>query len=154
MPPEPAVLGSASASKPPTPGPPYTVKLAPLLRHPATAPLAVLVAGAAGAAYLYGTDPHQPGHLLPQCPFRLVTGLLCPACGGTRMVYDLMHGRLGAAWVDNRVLLLASPFALALLGRWMWEGVRGRRWRPQVSGRVQVLILGVAVGWAVVRNLC
>ncbi|MEX3103617.1 MULTISPECIES: DUF2752 domain-containing protein [unclassified Streptomyces] len=114
----------------------------------------MLVAGGAGAAYLYGTDPHQPGHLLPQCPFRLVTGLLCPACGGTRMVYDLMHGRLDAAWLDNRALLLASPFALALLGRWMWEGIgRGRRWRPQVGGRTQALILGIAVAWAVVRNL-
>ncbi|QNP75774.1 DUF2752 domain-containing protein [Streptomyces roseirectus] len=125
-----------------------------LLRHPTTGPLAVLVAGAAGAAYLYGTDPHEPGHLLPRCPFRAVTGLLCPACGGTRMAYDLMHGRWGAAWLDNRALLLAAPFALALLARWMWEGaVRRRHWRPRMGGRTQVLILGFAVVWAVVRNL-
>jgi len=126
----------------------------PLLRHPATAPLAVLVAGAAGSVYLYGTDPHQPGHLLPQCPFRAVTGLLCPACGGTRMAYDLMHGHWNAAWLDNRALLLAAPFALALLGRWMWEGLRHRRrWRPELGVRAQMAILGLAVAWAVVRNL-
>lgn len=123
-----------------------------VLRHPATAPLAVLVAGVAGAGYLYGTDPHEPGHLLPQCPFRYLTGLLCPACGGTRMVYDLMHGQFTAAWHDNRVLLLASPFALVLLGRWFAEGVRGRRWRPTLSPRAQVLVLMVAVAWTVVRN--
>ncbi len=124
------------------------------LRHPATAPLAVLVAGAAGSVYLYGTDPHQPGHLLPQCPFRLVTGLLCPACGGTRMTYDLMHGRLDAAWLDNRALLLAAPFALALLARWMWEGIgRRRSWRPRIGVRGQALILGLAVTWTVARNL-
>ncbi|MFE5139773.1 DUF2752 domain-containing protein [Streptomyces fagopyri] len=123
------------------------------LRHPAAAPLAVLAAGAAGAGYLYVTDPHQPGHVLPRCPFRLVTGLLCPACGGTRMVYDLMHGHLAGAWLDNRALLLASPFALALLARWAAEGLRGRRWRPELRPRTQALILLVAVAWTVARNV-
>ncbi|MFE7837200.1 DUF2752 domain-containing protein [Streptomyces sp. NPDC057474] len=123
------------------------------LRHPAAAPFAVAAAGLAGAAYLYGTNPHEPGHLLPQCPFRYVTGLLCPGCGGTRMVYDLMHGQFAAAWHDNRVLLLAAPFALALLGRWAVEGLRGRRWRPELTPRTQALILGIAVTWTIVRNL-
>ncbi|MFE0451433.1 DUF2752 domain-containing protein [Streptomyces sp. NPDC058914] len=126
---------------------------ASLLRHPAAAPLAVLAAGAAGSAYLYVTDPHQPGHLLPQCPFRLVTGLLCPACGGTRMVYDLMHGHFAEAWLDNRALLLAAPWALALLGRWIWEGLHGRRWQPRLSRPAQALVLGLAVTWTVARNL-
>ncbi|MEU3946148.1 DUF2752 domain-containing protein [Streptomyces sp. NPDC029526] len=121
--------------------------------HPAAAPLAVLVAGTAGAAYLWFTDPHEPGHVLPQCPFRLVTGLLCPACGGTRMVYDLMHGQFAAAWLDNRALLLAAPFALALWGRWTLEGLRGRSWAPRIAPRVQVLILVAAVAWTVLRNL-
>jgi hypothetical protein len=124
-----------------------------VLRHPAAAPLAVAAAGLVGAAYLYGTNPHEPGHLLPRCPVRYVTGLLCPACGGTRMVYDLMHGQFSAAWHDNRVLLLAAPFALALLGRWFAEGLRGRRWRPGLKPRTQALILGIAVTWTVVRNL-
>lgn len=124
-----------------------------ILRHPAAAPLAVLVAGAAGAGWLYVTDPHEPGHLLPRCPFHHVTGLLCPACGGTRMVYDLMHGQFAAAWLDNRALLLAAPFALALLARWIVEGLRGRRWRPEVSPRVQGALLVLAVGWTVVRNI-
>ncbi|MFJ9962426.1 DUF2752 domain-containing protein [Streptomyces avermitilis] len=124
-----------------------------VLRHPAAAPLAVLAAGAAGACYLYTTDPHEPGHVLPRCPLRLVTGLLCPACGGTRMVYDLMHGHFTAAWLDNRLLLLASPFAFGLLARWFLEGVRGRRWRPEPSARTQAVVLLVAAAWVVVRNL-
>jgi hypothetical protein len=122
-------------------------------RRAAVAPLAVLTAGAVGAAYLYTTDPHEPGHLLPQCPFRLVTGWLCPACGGTRMVYDLMHGQFAAAWADNRLLLLASPYALALLGRWGWEGLRGRRWQPRPGRTTPAVILTVAVAWTVVRNV-
>ncbi|QDY81179.1 DUF2752 domain-containing protein [Streptomyces qinzhouensis] len=122
------------------------------LRQPAAGPLALLAAGPAGAVYLYGTNPHESGQWLPRCPFRLVTGLLCPACGGTRMVYDLMHGDITAAWADNRILLLVAPFALALLGKWVFEGLRGRRWRPRLSGRAQVLVLLTAVTWTVVRN--
>ncbi|MFD8937191.1 DUF2752 domain-containing protein [Streptomyces sp. NPDC059578] len=124
-----------------------------LLRNPAVAPVVVLTAGLLGAGYLYVTDPHEGGQFLPRCPFRLVTGLLCPACGGTRMVYDLMHGHFAAAWADNRMLLLAAPFALALLGRWAFEGLRGRRWRPAFSRRTQIVILSVAVLWTVVRNI-
>ncbi|MER5948931.1 DUF2752 domain-containing protein [Streptomyces sp. NPDC001904] len=123
-----------------------------LWRHPATAPVGVLAAGAVGALYLYGTNPHEAGHWLPRCPFRWATGLLCPACGGTRMVYDLMHGQFSAAWHDNRALLIAAPFALALLGRWAWEGLRGRRWQPRIPVRGQAAILATALVWTVLRN--
>ena len=125
----------------------------PPLRHPATAPLAVLAAGVAGAAYLYTTDPHEPGNLLPACPFRAVTGLLCPACGGTRMAYDLLHGDLAAAWHDNPVLLLAAPLPLWLLLRWGAEGLDGRRWRPSWRNRSWYLLVGAAAVWTVGRNL-
>ncbi|MDX3214795.1 DUF2752 domain-containing protein [Streptomyces sp. ME02-6991-2B] len=120
--------------------------------RPATAPLASLVAGAAGAAYLWGTDPHQEGHWLPRCPFNFLTGLLCPACGATRMTYDLMHSDLAAAFHDNALLLLASPFPLYLYARWVTEGLRGREYRPSLGRRAQMVVLGIAVTWAVVRN--
>ncbi|WP_428953268.1 DUF2752 domain-containing protein [Streptomyces sp. cg35] len=124
-----------------------------VLRAPATAPLAVLVAGAAAAAYLYDTNPHEPGHWLPGCPFRALTGLLCPGCGGTRMVYDVLHGRFGTAWHDNALLLVVTPFVLFLLGRWLWSGLRGRRWVPVPSTRTQLVLLTVAALWTVLRNV-
>jgi hypothetical protein len=127
-------------------------RLEAVAARPATAPLATLAAGLAGAAYLYGTNPHEPGHWLPRCPFNWATGLLCPACGGTRMAYDLMHGDLTAAWHDNAALLLASPAAAYLLGRWVVEGLLGRHWRPELGRRGSIAVLGVAVAWAVLRN--
>ncbi|MFI0238173.1 DUF2752 domain-containing protein [Streptomyces sp. NPDC016845] len=122
-------------------------------RAPALAPLAVLTAGAAGAAYLYGTNPHEPGHWLPGCPLRALTGLLCPGCGGTRMAYDVLHGHFATAWHDNALLLAASPFVLLLLGRWLYEGLRGRRWRPAPSPRTQLALLSAAAVWTVLRNV-
>jgi hypothetical protein len=40
-----------------------------------------------------------------------------------------------------------------MCGRWLVEGLRGRRWRPVLGPRAQTAVLGVAVVWAVVRNL-
>lgn len=134
------------------PGDPRRTRAA--LSHPAVAPLAALAAAAAGAAYLWGTDPHQAGQFLPRCPINWATGLLCPACGGTRMTYDLMHGDLLAALHDNAALLLLGlPAAAYLSTRWLYEGLRGRRYRPRLSTRGTVAVLTLAVAWSVTRNL-
>nr|WP_155073637.1 DUF2752 domain-containing protein [Streptomyces taklimakanensis] len=115
--------------------------------------MGTLAAAAAAAAYLWGTNPHQPGQWLPRCPFNLVTGLLCPACGGTRMAYDLLHGDLTAAFHDNALfLVLGLPVAAYFGGRWLVEGLRGRRYRPSPGKWGTTAILGTAVVWAVVRN--
>jgi Protein of unknown function (DUF2752) len=121
--------------------------------HPALVPLTTLAAGAAATAYLYRTDPHQSGHLLPRCPFNWATGLLCPFCGATRMVYDLTHRHYATAWHDNALLLLVSPLLLALLGRWVAEGLRGNRWRPATDRRRVAVVVTVALAWMVVRNV-
>lgn len=124
-----------------------------LLRRPAAAPLASLVVLGAGAAYLWGTNPHEPGHWLPRCPFNWLTGLLCPACGASRMCYDILHGDFVAAFHDNAVLfLLGLPLTLFLYGRWVAEGLRGRKYHPVIGIRGQSAIVGVALTWAIVRN--
>jgi Protein of unknown function (DUF2752) len=122
-------------------------------RHPAAAPLGVLAAAAASAAYLSRANPHRPGHLLPRCPFNWATGLLCPFCGGTRMAYDLLHGDWTTALHDNTALLAAVPFVLAVHVRWLVAGVRGREWRPALGPWGTVTVVVVAVVWAVVRNV-
>ncbi|MFI9231092.1 DUF2752 domain-containing protein [Streptomyces rimosus] len=110
--------------------------------------------GALGAAYLWHTNPHEPGHLLLPCPFRWATGLLCPACGGTRMAYDLMHGDLVGAFHDNAVLLvLGVPAAAYVIGRWLYAGLRGRRFRARLGARGNAVVLGIAAVWMLVRNL-
>ncbi|WP_049570610.1 DUF2752 domain-containing protein [Streptomyces sp. SBT349] len=122
--------------------------------HPAVLPLATLAAGIAGAAYLWRTNPHEGGRFLPRCPVNWLTGLDCPSCGGTRMTYDVLHGDLAAAFQDNAVLLLLGvPLALWLGGRWLHEGLRGRRYRPSLGRRTVAALLGVALVWAVVRNV-
>ncbi|MGK5531685.1 DUF2752 domain-containing protein [Streptomyces sp. URMC 129] len=122
--------------------------------HPAAAPLTALAAGLAAAAYLWRTNPHDGGGLLPRCPVNWTTGLSCPACGGTRMAYDLLHGDLAAALHDNAALLLLGlPLGLWLGGRWLYEGLRGRRYRPRPGRRGTAAVLGTALLWTVLRNV-
>ncbi|SDO98563.1 Protein of unknown function [Actinacidiphila guanduensis] len=121
--------------------------------HPALAPLATLAVGAAMAMYLYRTDPHQPGHLFPRCPFNWLTGQLCPVCGSTRLAYDLLHGEPVRAFHENALVLALTPLLAWASVRWLLAGLRGRRWKPAVPPRAQYALLGAAVVWTVVRNV-
>ncbi|MCX5384479.1 DUF2752 domain-containing protein [Streptomyces sp. NBC_00083] len=119
---------------------------------PAAAPLALACAAAAGLFYLYGHSPYDPGQLLPRCPFHWATGLNCPACGGTRMSYALLHRDLGGALRANPVLCAALPFGLWVYARWAVAALRGRRRRFALGPRGTALVLGTAFVWTVVRN--
>lgn len=134
-------------------GAPSAGRLRRALGRPSAAPLGALAAGAAASAYLYRTDPHQPGHVLPRCPFNWATGLLCPVCGATRMAYDLLHGDPVGAFHDNALLLVCTPFLLAVAARWAVAGLRGRRWRPVLGPRAAAGVAVVLVVWGVARNV-
>jgi len=96
--------------------------------------------------YVGIADPHRPGSLFPPCPFRLLTGWNCPACGGLRMTHDLLHGDLGAAVVDNVFLLVGLP----LVALWaIWRIRRGERAFPLSA---MLVIAVAAVSWTVIRN--
>lgn len=117
------------------------------------APYGVLGGVAAGTVLVAFLDPHEKGHY-PTCPFLLMTGLYCPGCGGLRMVNDLAHGDVGAAFGSNPLLFLLIPFAVYLWARWAVLSARGAamhsvllRPRP-VYGLVAV----IAAFW-IVRNL-
>ncbi|OBF88157.1 Protein of uncharacterised function (DUF2752) [Mycolicibacterium flavescens] len=98
-------------------------------------------------AYIGIADPHRPGFIFPACPFKALTGLDCPACGGLRMTHDLLHGDLAAAVVDNLYLLVGLPLLLT------WLLVRWRQSKPVMNTPMIVVIVVSALTWTVVRNL-
>ena len=103
--------------------------------------------GLGALTYIGTVDPHRPGSVFPACPFKLLTGWNCPACGGLRMTHDLLHGDLAGAAVDNAFLLIGLP----LLGLWwLW---RRRRKQPAFPPAVIAVLVVAAIGWTVVRNL-
>lgn len=86
------------------------------------------------------------------CPFFALTGLHCPACGGLRMVAALAHGDIAAAWGQNPLLMVGLGLGLAAV---VLLGTRARRMvRAALASRaLPWLVLGVALGFAVLRNL-
>jgi len=96
-----------------------------------------------------------PGDLLslvPPCPFRRLTGLLCPLCGGTHSLYHLARGEWNAAWRSNALvpsaLVILLVFALDRVtgARLPRLGLRGRR----LATAAAVMVVGI---FAVARNL-
>jgi Protein of unknown function (DUF2752) len=111
---------------------------------------AVLSSGAvlAGAlAYIRIADPHNRESVYPICPFKMLTGWNCPACGGLRMTHDLLHADLAAAVVDNVFLLVGIP---AMLGWILWRRHAGR---PIVTTAAVVVVLVTSIAWTLVRNM-
>jgi hypothetical protein len=88
---------------------------------------------------------------MPACPTKWVTGLDCPACGGLRLVHDLLHGNLRAAMRDNAFLVLMSPLLVYLVWRHA-RAVRGGE-RFEVPAWLAYGTGGLAVSWMVLRNL-
>jgi hypothetical protein len=105
------------------------------------------LAGSAALTYVGLVDPHRPGSVFPPCMFKLLTGWSCPGCGGLRMTYDLLHGDLASAVVDNVFALVGLPLLL------LWVMSRTRADRPPFTPAV-FWVIGIAVvGWTVMRNL-
>jgi len=91
------------------------------------------------------------------CPWRALTGTLCPFCGGTTMGTHLLRGDLAAAWQANPfVLVLLVVGGLAVVA-WTVEVLGGPAVRPPVKLRSPALwwsiLGGVAVSFALWRNL-
>ena len=45
----------------------------------------------------------------PPCPFRALTGYLCPGCGTLRALHQLLNGHVGAAFKLNPLMMVLLP---------------------------------------------
>ena len=97
---------------------------------------------AALAALLWRFDP-AAARVFPPCPVHWLAGLHCPGCGSLRAAHALLHGRVGAAFRLNSLMVASIPFLLALALRPSWSR---RPWAAWTA-------LAVLVGYGVLRNL-
>lgn len=117
------------------------------------APVAVGVGALAAVVTVGVMDPELRGHLSPGCPFRTVTGLDCPGCGGTRAVYALTQGDIGLAANHNMLTLIALPLlALAWVG-WLRYSLGWRATPVRLSPRTGYLIAASLTLYMIVRNM-
>lgn len=116
-------------------------------------PVATAVAAAAGCVVVALVDPAETNRY-PVCPFRVLTGLWCPACGSLRALHALLRGDVVAAAGSNALLLVALPAMGYVWLVWATPRIGGPRLpRPRLRPGVQWGMLTVALTFGVLRNL-
>jgi hypothetical protein len=113
----------------------------PKLFFAAIAGLAVMVAA---LVTLFLFDPATHG-FYPGCPLHQVTGLLCPGCGTTRALHQLIHGNFAAAWGLN-------PLVVSLLPVGFWLATRELIWLT-TGRRLPGIVTRPIFGWMLLAGL-
>jgi len=129
--------------------PPRISTSAPL-KFFAGAALGAAILGAGAVLYFFNPSTHG---FYPVCEFHQLTGLNCPGCGGTRAVYQLLHGHLLRALEDNALVVLALA---GLAGRGVWCETKKFLRRPAgpfLPPEFFWPLLVIAVVFTVLRNL-
>lgn len=108
----------------------------------------LLAVGLAYALWVRAT-----GLALP-CPFRAVTGLLCPGCGVTRLCLALLRGDWAGAWRANPALLPMLPILAALAVRLSVRYVReGSAVLTRRENALVWVLAALLAAWGILRNL-
>ncbi len=114
----------------------------------------VLCATAAGVLLIVGFLLLTENGLIDiPCPFRKLTGLLCPGCGNTGAARALLHLDIATAFQRNPLCLLEFGYIA-----WVWirsttAYIRNGRFcyrSPFIAGDIAVLCFVVL--WGVLRN--
>ena len=101
----------------------------------------------------YLIDPSN-SYLMPKCPFHLLTGYDCPACGIQRALYYSLHGDWGTAIRYNYFLILSILYFIAVA---ITTFVHNREMdviKKYVQHPTTVMIfLALTIIWWIVRNI-
>ncbi len=120
-------------------------------RHTKTAAFVGICA--AGLAVLYALPPTRY-NFYPRCPIYASTHLLCPGCGGTRAIYELLHFNVRGALHYNALVTILAPLALLWLAVSCYRAYRtGRYLQLKLPAPVLAGLLLIAVLFSVARNL-
>lgn len=103
-----------------------------------------------GVVYAFPPATHA---FYPRCPFYAVTHLLCPGCGCTRALYEMLHLNLPGALRYNALVTVLAPLVLVWLAWCCYRVVRYDRFPPIPWPRTIALSLGVvSILFAVIRD--
>lgn len=118
----------------------------PLIRQILRRVLLLLLLG--GGYYIWLSVTHVG---IP-CVFRTFTGFLCPGCGVTHMMMEILKGNFSEAFEANRFLFVTLPF---LVGELIYTEVcRARKRKMSVLNHVLLICYTVCLlGFGVLRNI-
>jgi len=111
---------------------------------------AALVAVAVGVLRVFNP---ATAWFFPPCPFRALTGYLCPGCGTLRALHQLLNGHVAAAFRLNPLMMMLLPCVGYAGASDALEAVFGRG-LPRVFIRPAYiwLLLAIIILFWIVRN--
>lgn len=101
----------------------------------------------------YGRFVQRTGLAIP-CFFHLITGLLCPGCGVTRMCVALLHLDFKTAFYSNQALFLLMPVLGIVFLVYIADYVKNGRWNMnRVQSGIIYVCTVIMVVFGVLRNI-
>lgn len=116
--------------------------------------ICILLVIVAFGIILYFFDPENI-IWFPKCPFWVLTGYQCPACGVQRAAYHLLHLDFKKAFLYNPFLIISIPYALALI-KVTWFSPKNRNTKLRAFCYHPVVVrtyVVIFIAWWIVRNL-
>lgn len=115
--------------------------------------IGVPVALAALAVGVLRTFNPASAWFFPPCPFRALTGYLCPGCGTLRALHQLLNGHVATAFRLNPLMMLLLPYVGYSATSAALEAALGRA-LPRVFIRPTYIwiLLGVIILFWILRN--
>ena len=91
----------------------------------------------------------------PKCPFKLLTGLSCPACGIQRFIHAMTNGHFREAIAYNYFLVYALPYIVAIIATFLMPASRLKELMQKIFENKFAIWLYIATfcAWFAIRNI-
>ncbi len=88
------------------------------------------------------------------CPIHKITGLYCPGCGITRMLFSILKLDFYKAFRYNVLLFIMFPFALFLFIEKIYSELKKRKpLYKKIPEKVWVILIIILIIYAILRNI-
>ena len=93
-------------------------------------------------------------HIYIPCLFHKITGLFCPGCGLTRMMFSILKLDLKSAFQYNQLLFVLSPFMLFLCINYIYSWITNKKSvLKKIPNYVWYIIIIVLLIYTILRNI-
>ena len=114
----------------------------------------VIIMGLTGFLILLASIDSVNYMALPKCPIKLITGIDCPSCGGTRALHSLLHGHFLQALSYNYFLVIGIPYFLMAAIVSFVPFFKDTIIRKIILGKHAAIIYVILFfGWWIIRNI-
>ena len=93
-------------------------------------------------------------HLYIPCLFHFLTGLYCPGCGLTRMLYSIIKLDFNKAFHYNQLLFVLFPFALFFIINYIYSLIYNKQpLIKKIPDYIWYILIIILLIYGVLRNI-